>query len=52
MQDVAVRYRDVMQLFLYRFVDEFASPRTVARHAVAMFQDFKVFNRNNRVNIP
>lgn len=51
-QDVAVRYRDIMQLFLYRFVDEFASSRTVARHAIAMFQDFRVFHRNNRVNIP
>lgn len=50
-QDVAVRYRDVMQLFLYRFVDEFASPRTVARHAHSIFKDFRVFHRNNRINI-
>lgn len=51
-QDVAVRYRDVMQLFLYRFVDEFASARTVARHAISMFSHFEVFHRNNRVNVP
>ncbi|MBK9177288.1 MAG: hypothetical protein IPM46_13340 [Flavobacteriales bacterium] len=51
-QDVAVRYRDVMQLFLYRFVDEFASARTVARHAISIFRHFEVFHRNNRVNVP
>ncbi|MBK7385100.1 MAG: hypothetical protein IPI81_17475 [Flavobacteriales bacterium] len=51
-QDVAVRYTDVMQLFLYRFVDEFASSRTVARHAVSMFSDYPTFHRNNRVNVP
>ena len=32
-QDVAVRCNDVMQLFLYRFVDEFASPATVAQES-------------------
>ena len=51
-QDVAVRYNDVMQLFLYRFVDEFASPTEVARHARSMFQDFVVYHRNNRINVP
>lgn len=51
-QDVAVRYNDVMQLFLYRFADEFASSREVARQAIAMFRDFTVFFRNNRINIP
>lgn len=51
-QDVAVRYADVMQLFLYRFVDEFSSSREVARHAISMFSDFAVFNRNNRINVP
>lgn len=51
-QDVAVRYRDVMQLFLYRFVDEFASSRVVARHAISLFKDFPVFHRNNRINVP
>lgn len=51
-QDVAVRCSDVMLLFLYRFVDEFASARTIARHAVSMFRDFPVFHRNNRINVP
>ena len=50
-QDVAVRYADVMQLFLYRFVDEFATPRQVARHAVSMFRDFRTYHRNNRTNV-
>ena len=51
-QDVAVRCNDVMQLFLYRFVDEFASTREVARHAISMFSDYTVFHRNNRINVP
>ncbi|MBK7944207.1 MAG: hypothetical protein IPJ85_02355 [Flavobacteriales bacterium] len=51
-QDVAVRCSDVMQLFLYRFVDEFASPRTIARHANSMLAHFRVFFRNNRTNVP
>ncbi|MCB9185106.1 MAG: hypothetical protein H6591_14445 [Flavobacteriales bacterium] len=51
-QDVAVRCNDVMLLFLYRFVDEFASARTVARQAISMFRDFPVFHRNNRINVP
>ena len=50
-QDVAVRYADVMQLFLYRFVDEFATPRQVARHALSMFRDFRTYYRNNRTNV-
>ncbi|MBK6626147.1 MAG: hypothetical protein IPJ87_00180 [Flavobacteriales bacterium] len=50
-QDVAVRQRDVMQLFLYRFVDEHVSPGAVARHAISMFADHRVFHRNNRINI-
>lgn len=51
-QDVAVRCSDVMQLFLYRFVDEYASPREVARHGISMFRHFTVFHRNNRINVP
>jgi hypothetical protein len=50
-QDISVRYHDRMQLFLYRFVDEFASPRTIARHAISMFKDFAVYHRDNRENI-
>jgi hypothetical protein len=50
-QDVTTRWTDVMQVFLYRFVDEFATPTAVARHAVSMFNDYAVFHRNNRINI-
>jgi hypothetical protein len=49
-QDVNIRYRDRMQLFLYRFLDEFASPSLVARNAVSMFRHFTLYYRNNRVN--
>lgn len=50
-QDVSVRYQDRMQLFLYRFVDEYASPGTVAKHVISMFKDFAVYYRDNRTNI-
>ncbi|MCP6769670.1 hypothetical protein NL529_32960, partial [Klebsiella pneumoniae] len=50
-QDVSVRWNDRLQLFLYRFVDEFASPAAVARLAVSMLQDFTLYHRNNRINI-
>lgn len=50
-QDISVKYRDRMQLFLYRFVDEFASPVVVAGTAVSMYEDYQVYRNNNRVNI-
>ena len=50
-QDVSVRYQDRMQLFLYRFVDEYASSSTVAKHAISMFKDFAVYYKDNRINI-
>lgn len=49
-QDVSVRYKDRMQLFLYRFVDEYASPKTIAKHVCSMFNDFNVYYRDNRTN--
>ena len=49
-QDVSIRYRNRMQLFLYRFVDEFARPRTVAQQAISMLQHFTPYYRNNQVN--
>lgn len=49
-QDVNIRYRDRMQLFLYRFLDEFATPALVARNAVSMLRHFTLYYRNNRVN--
>lgn len=50
-QDISVRYNDRMQLFMYRFTDEFARPRDVARHVVSMFKDFEVYRLDNQVNI-
>lgn len=50
-QDISVRYHDRMQLFMYRFVDEFATPKAIARHAVSMFKDYDVYFRDNKVNI-
>lgn len=50
-QDISVRYTDRMQLFMYRFVDEFASPSYVARHVCSMFKDYEVYRLDNRVNI-
>lgn len=49
-QDISVRWHDRMQVFMYRFVDEFAPPRTVARHVTAMFSEFNNYHRNNRLN--
>jgi hypothetical protein len=49
-QDVSIRYRNRMQLFLYRFVDEFAPPSMVARNAVSMLRHFTLYYRNNQVN--
>ncbi|MBL7962343.1 MAG: hypothetical protein JNM31_00735 [Flavobacteriales bacterium] len=50
-QDISVRYNDRMQLFLYRFVDEFASPRQVARHLISMFKHHALYRRDNMENI-
>lgn len=49
-QDISVRRHDRMQLFLYRFVDEFATPAAIARQAVAMFREFDNYHRNNCIN--
>lgn len=49
-QDISVRRHDRLQLFLYRFVDEFASPAQIARQAVAMFHEFENYHRNNCIN--
>jgi len=49
-QDISVRWHDRMQVFLYRFVDEFAPPRTVARHVTSMFSEFGNYHRNHRIN--
>ncbi|HMN04386.1 MAG TPA: hypothetical protein PKD45_01560 [Flavobacteriales bacterium] len=50
-QDISVRYHDRMQLFMYRFTDEFASPRQVARHVISMFTDHEVYRLDNQTLI-
>lgn len=50
-QDVSIRFQDRMQLFLYRFVDEFAGPGEIARQAIAIFRYFTLYRRNNQVNV-
>lgn len=50
-QDVSVRYANRLQLFLYRFTDEFASPSVIARTAVSMYRDFPIYYNNNIVNV-
>ena len=49
-QDISVRWADRMQLFLYRFVGEFARPGEVARHAIGMLRNFDLYYRNKVTN--
>jgi hypothetical protein len=45
-QDISVRYDDRRQLFFYRFVDQFARPRSLANKAIAIIRDYKIFQAN------
>jgi hypothetical protein len=45
-QDLAVRYSDRLQLFFYRFVAQYASPKAVSNQAIAMIRDYHLFNTN------
>jgi hypothetical protein len=45
-QDISVRYQDRRQLFLYRFLEQYAHPDRVATIAAAMIRDFPTFQRN------
>lgn len=49
-QDISVRWADRMQLFLYRFVGEFASPGEVAGHAIGMLRYFGLYRLHNITN--
>lgn len=49
-QDLSVRFPDRRQLFLYRFVEQYTSPLTVAAHAVAIVKNYGLFFRNMCVN--
>ena len=50
-QDISVRYSDRRQLFFYRFADQYASPKSVARKVVAMIDDYDVYNKNMCSNL-
>jgi hypothetical protein len=45
-QDISVRYPDRRQLYFYRFVDQYASPKSVAGKVVAMIDDYDVYYKN------
>ncbi|MCB0791118.1 MAG: hypothetical protein H6595_01030 [Flavobacteriales bacterium] len=50
-QDISVRVADRRQLFLYRFLDEFAKPRDIARVVHAIHVHYAQFHRNHVGNI-
>lgn len=50
-QDISVRYADRKQLFLYRFVDQYASPAAVADKAVSIVENYEAFERNMCQNV-
>jgi hypothetical protein len=45
-QDISVRYADRRQLYFYRFVDQYASPKSVAEKAISIIRNFEIFERN------
>jgi hypothetical protein len=49
-QDLSVKYPDRRQLFLYRFVNQFARPKQIAAHVISVFKDYELFNKNMCVN--
>lgn len=50
-QDIAVRHSDRRQLFLYRFVSQFASAQTVASHIVSIISGYDIFYTNMCSNL-
>lgn len=49
-QDLSVRYNDRRQLFFYRFVDQYASPRSVASKVVGIYWNYENCYRNMVLN--
>jgi len=45
-QDISVRYNNRLQLFFYRFVDQYVHPKSVASKAIAMINDYEGYNKN------
>ena len=50
-QDISVRYADRRQLFMYRFADQFSTPRNVGQKAVSIIKDYDGFYKNMCENI-
>jgi hypothetical protein len=50
-QDISVRYSDRKQLFFYRFVDQYASPKSVAAKIVSIISDFNMYDKNMCQNV-
>ena len=46
LEDISVRYANRLQLFFYRFADQFASPKSIAVKAVSMIRDYSMFRKN------
>lgn len=49
-QDLTVRYADRRQLFFYRFAEQYARPRSVAKMAEAMILDYQTYHENMCIN--
>lgn len=50
-QDLSVRYNNRLQLFCYRFVDQYASPKLVADKITFVINDFALFKINMCRNV-
>ncbi len=50
-QDISVRYADRKQLYLYRFADQYAGPKTVATKVISIIENFEIFEKNMCHNV-
>jgi hypothetical protein len=50
-QDISVRYKSRLQLFFYRFADQFARPESVCGKVVSMIRDYDLYHKNMVANI-
>lgn len=45
-QDISVRYNNRLQLFFYRFADQYASPVSIGKKVVSMLEDYEGYHKN------
>jgi len=50
-QDLSVRYDNRLQLFFYRFADQFSKPTSIAEKAVDMIRGYELFYNNMCRNV-